>query len=322
MVAQVDRDYRRILGLGATSRRLASYALFEGRPATTRGQWINPLVRTNLRLGERIGGPGVDRPVFVLGVGRSGTTHLGRLLSAHPSVAWLNEPKLIWSSLLPDEDVSGFYQPNGRFVFGAADVNDELRARAQRLFGFYTRAVGATRIVDKYPEMTYRIGFLRALFPDAVLIALVRRPEDFVNSVADWNTAHGSAAEDWWGVRRRKWTLMCDELVPSSELVAAAHAAVGDRELSLREMAATEWALGMEALAASREELDAIVRYEDLASRPVDVMRDLMKISGLHEADRVLEFARVSTDSRLRDAPADFGALVGAVQSAREALDV
>ena len=65
-----------------------------------------------------------------------------------------------------------------------------------------------------------------------------------------------------------------------------------------------------------------MIRYEDLAAHPVDVMRSLMSTSGLGETDRVLEFARVSTDSRRRDAPAQFGALADAVQVAREAFDV
>jgi hypothetical protein len=322
VVAQIDREYRQVVGLGATWRRLASYALFEGRPATTRGQWFNPVVRANLRVGERLGRATVDRPVFVLGVGRSGTTHLGKLLSAHPEAAWLNEPKLLWSGLLADEDVSGFYQPHGRFALGAEDATDEVRARAHKVLSFYLRSVGASRVVDKYPEMTYRVPFLRALFPDAVLIAIVRRPEDFVNSVGDWNEAHGDHVEDWWGVRGQKWRLMQEQLVPLSSAVVQAHALAGDRPLHAREMAATEWALGMEALAAARSELDAVVRYEDLAREPVAVMRDLMSVAELPESPRVLELARVSTDGRLRDAPADFGVLAEAVQGARDAFNV
>ncbi len=43
MVAQIDFDYIRQRPTKLISR-LLSYALFEGRPLTTKGRWINPLV--------------------------------------------------------------------------------------------------------------------------------------------------------------------------------------------------------------------------------------------------------------------------------------
>lgn len=319
MVAQLSGDYVRIAGLSATWRRLLSYVMFEGRPATTRGQWFNPAVRLNLRLGQRVGGPRIEQPIFVIGVGRSGTTHLGKLLSAHPEVGWLNEPKLMWNTIWPGEDVSGFYSPSGTFDIPPSCVTPEVRRRAERIIGYYLKAVRADRLVDKYPELTYRVPFIRALFPDARVIAIVRRPEDFVNSVVQWNDRHALGNQDWWGVGRRKWVNLCEQVVPRHQDLTEKLESLG-RSPTIAEMAATEWIVGMRAIAAS--ETDLTVRYEDLATDPEPTMRRAMVACRLAPSTRVLRLASAVTSSRLRTEPAEFGALGDLIDRTRGELGV
>ena len=107
MVAQLDRLYVSTRPTKAYSR-LVSYLLFEGRPLTTKGQWINPLVAAHFGLEKRL--PQfrqVKQPVFILGTGRSGTTILGLILSLHRDVGFLNEPKALWHSVNPADDLIG-----------------------------------------------------------------------------------------------------------------------------------------------------------------------------------------------------------------------
>ncbi|GAA1859995.1 sulfotransferase [Myceligenerans crystallogenes] len=323
MIAQIDQEYVTTAGLARTARRLAAYTFFEGRPAVVRGQWFNPVVRANLSLGMRSGiRRGVDRPVFVVGIGRSGTTHLSRLLSAHREVGWLNEPKLIWNMIHPGEDVSGFYAPRGRFRLGAQDATPDVRARAEHLFGYYLAAVRAHRLVDKYPEMTYRIPFLRALFPDSRIVAIVRRPDDFVHSVLAWNRRNAHDGQDWWGVRDSKWHQMRAELVPRDAAVGEALAGAGDRPAEPAEKAAAEWALGMRSILAAADDVDEIVRYEDLALRPAEVIDGVLRTCELDRDPRVMRLTRRSTSSGLRDERADFGVLRDVVARTREAIGV
>jgi hypothetical protein len=44
-------------------------------------------------------------PVFIIGCGRSGTTILGQVLSAHPEVYYLFEPYHLWAAIDPMTDV-------------------------------------------------------------------------------------------------------------------------------------------------------------------------------------------------------------------------
>ena len=321
MVAQLDGTYRQVAGLRRTLRRLVSYVFFEGRAATTRGQWWNVVVRANLLLGRLVGGRRVDRPIFVVGVGRSGTTHLGKLLSAHRDAGWLNEPKLLWTLVRADEDVTGFYADSGRFVFTPADADATVKRRAHRLVGYYLRLAGARRLVDKYPEMTYRIPFLKTVFPDAKVIAIVRRPEDFVNSVLQWKDAEVVEGHDWWGVGRRKWTLMRDELVRPHPQLGPLFDSL-DRDPEPGEMASAEWVLGAECLLAAREHLDLVVQFERLALDPVPTMESVLEACGLDPDERVVELARRSTSSRLRTDPADFGVVADLVARTRARLEV
>ena len=90
--------------------RLVSYALFEGRPLTTKGRWINPLVFSLLAMEKKLPQMRkVVKPIFIIGSGRSGSTILGTLLSMHRDIGFLNEPKAIWHTLYPYEDVIGNY---------------------------------------------------------------------------------------------------------------------------------------------------------------------------------------------------------------------
>ncbi len=101
MIAQIDREYLSY-GFARTARRLASYGLYEGRPLTTKGRFINPLVFTWLNILAALPGePVVRQPIFITGLGRSGTTILGILLSVHREVGYLNEPKALWHVIDP-----------------------------------------------------------------------------------------------------------------------------------------------------------------------------------------------------------------------------
>jgi len=296
VIAQLDREYLR-LAPGKACGRVVAWALFEGRPLTTRGRWINPLVFALAGLARRAPALArVERPLFVIGTGRSGTTWLGLLLSLHPDVGFLNEPKALWHSARADEDLIGSYARGpARVALGSADATDAARRALAHGYGAYLRLTGARRVLDKYPELVHRVAFARALFPDARFLFLVRDGRATARSIAQWSATHGRpGAEDWWGRADRKWRVLCSELVPREPDLAPRAAALLALERPA-ERAALEWVLAMRAgLRAEREHAGAVLRvgYEELCRDPGSTLERVLAHCGLAPSDRVLEYAR------------------------------
>ncbi len=297
MIAQLDRRYLTAHPLKSLTR-LTSYALFEGRPLVTRGRWINPLVFIVLRSAARLPQmKAVERPIFIVGTGRSGTTVLGTVLSVHREVGFLNEPKALWHVIHPGEDLIGSYtRAPARYRLAADDATPEARAAAHRIYGAYLRFVGARRVVDKYPELIFRVPFVLSLFPDARLVFLVRNGWSTCGSIGRWSSSHGVATEgevhDWWGAERRKWRLLVEQIAATDpELHQRCDELV--EMTDQRSMAAVEWLLTMrEGLQAMRRHPEHILllRYEELVAMERRAV-----------LERLLEFLELSPDARFMD---------------------
>ena len=306
MIAQMDRDYL-ASGVGLTARRLASYLLYEGRPLTTRGRYINPLVFAWLNtLAALPGKPAVDRPVFITGLGRSGTTILGILLSLHRQVGYLNEPKALWHVIDSRQDINGNYAlSGGQYRMDEADATSVISLRARRLFSRYLTLTGSSRVVDKYPELIFRVGYVRALFPDAKFIFITRSGADAVPSVVKWSerlgVKSGEHTDDWWGRNDIKWHYLREQLVlGNAEYESVWSLATADLDHANR--AALEWIVTMrEGLAQEQRYPDAVIRvaYEALLADPAELVR-LQRQCGLEPDPRVADYAR----KRLYDNPA------------------
>jgi len=298
VIAQLDPDYLRARPLKAVTRVL-SWALFEGRPVTTRGRWINPFVFGLLAVARRLPVRSVpSAPLYIVGTGRSGTTILGKVLSLHPDVGFLNEPKAMWHAAVPGEDVIGSYDRGpARFRMDADDVTPDAVRALRRMFGVYAAVTGVRRIVDKYPELVFRVPLVRRVFPDARFIFLVRDGFDTVRSIDQWSDRlgvdEGDEVHDWWGVDDRKWRLMTEELVPADPELGPVAGEIRSLDAH-RDRAATEWIVTMrEGLSRRDEHPEAfrMVRYEDLTRHPAETVAGLLQWSGLPEDRATLEYA-------------------------------
>ena len=300
MIAQINPDYIKTRPMKALTR-LISYALFEGRPVTTKGRWINPLVFSILRTVSTNNSRyrSVEKPIFILGTGRSGTTILGVVLSMHKEVGYLNEPKAIWHLIHPHEDIIGNYsQSDAAYRLTAEEATDEMRHRAVQMFGAYLTATRSRRLVDKYPELIFRVDFVRALFPDARFIFLVRNGWDTCHSIATWSKRLGvetnGEKHDWWGVNDRKWQLLVEQLVKTDPLFSESADEVKHFERHL-DRAAVEWIVTMrEGLRLMQTSSDCIllVRFEDLTLEPDKTLTALCNFCELPTDNTFGEYAR------------------------------
>jgi hypothetical protein len=288
LLAEIDREFLRTAPRRAPSR-LVAQALFEGRPPMTRGAKLDAVTRSHLRLiASRWPRKEVDRPIFIVGIGRSGTTLLGRILASGRDVGYLKEPKALWHVAVPDEDISGFYADEGRFLLDASDATDAVRDRVGTMYNWFATLTRSSRIVDKYPEMTYRVPFLRSLYPDAKIVAIVRDPVSVVSSIVNYSEAMADDRGNWWGVEDRKWVQMAEQLISDSDIPCLADdLGPGTGEPAAR--ARAEWVLGATHLLRSREQIDLIIRFEELLSAPRETLETLCEVCEL-DPDPIVEY--------------------------------
>lgn len=300
MVAQIDSTYLKTRPTRLWSRMLA-YAFFEGRPLTTRGQWINPILFRLFSVQKRL--PALRKPtapIFILGTGRSGTTILGVVLSMHRDVGFLNEPKAIWAALRDDEDLIGSYHRGAaRYRLGADDATAELRQAAHRIYGAYLRLSMTRRVVDKYPEMIFRVPFIREIFPDARFLFLSRNGWDTCASISRWSKRLGIETgvdqHDWWGVNRRKWNLLVEQVIREhADLVP--HIDMFHELQDQRAMAATEWIVtmreGLRLLEMHPQDV-LHVPYEALCDAPREMCQSIAQFVGLENDPALLDYAKM-----------------------------
>ncbi len=298
MIAQLDGDYIKTRPAKALSR-LVAHLLLQGRPLTTSMRWLNPLLMAQYGLAKRL--PmlrRVDSPVFVLGTGRSGTTVLGKVLGMHRDMLFLNEPKALWHSACGLDDVMGSYQlGEARYALGADDADDATRRAIHKLYSYALLVTGSGRVLDKYPEMIFRVPFVKAIFPDAKLLFLVRNGYDALRSITTWSQRAGRRSaqgiEDWWGLDNRKWNLLVRDVVAKDDALADRAEAIAGLARH-EDMAAVEWVVTMRTgLRLQEEQPDQlhVVRYEALYQEPQSVLRGVCEYCGLRDDPKFLAYA-------------------------------
>lgn len=299
MVAQIDGDYVRIRPTKLVNR-LLSYALFEGRPVTTKGQWINPLLFLLFAIEKRLPSlKQVRKPIFIIGTGRSGTTILGIVLSMHRDIGFLNEPKALWHSAFDGEDVIGSYsRKSARYCLDACDATEQVKKSMHRLFGWYLSITGAQRVVDKYPELIFRVPFVQEIFPDAKFLFLVRNGWDTCHSIQHWSERLGgklgSENHDWWGVDNRKWNILINEVLHKDSNLALRLEEISNFSHHT-DMAAVEWILAMrEGLKLKAQYPNAVhmVKYEDLCSDTQTILMQIQNFCELTSDDKFENYAK------------------------------
>jgi tetratricopeptide (TPR) repeat protein len=138
----------------------------------TRVRFVEDMVRVYDR--EALARPPVgasdsDRPIFVLGMPRSGTTLVAQILASHPSVRGAGE-LLFWSRAMQRHDKTVCRTPIGEPLVSelAADYLNAL----SRIWA------KAPRVIDKSPFNSEYLGVIHRVFPRARFVYLRRDPID------------------------------------------------------------------------------------------------------------------------------------------------
>lgn len=229
-------------------------------------------------------------PVFVVGCGRSGTTALGRLLAQHPGVVYLNEPRTIWH-LDPQTDVwsEGALERGGRLCLDAGHLSPAHAAKIRAAFKARMLKQHGTRMVEKLPANSFRLGYVQALFPDARFVALVRNGLEVARSIQNYiqDPPH---AEPWYGKQDEKWHAL-KQVAQEQGLAERVAWCTNDFLRGL-----LEWRLSVETMLRDLKELpqdrQMLIRYETFVAAPEEVAQRLMHFMDLPTSKNLLEYAK------------------------------
>ena len=117
-------------------------------------------------------------PIFIVGMPRSGTTLLDRMLSAHSEVVSAGELIDFWRQLHWEADVTPARAEGVlEIIRRSEDLNyAELGARYLRQTQW--RAQGRAYYIDKLPANIQMVAFIRQALPHAPILHMVRDPVD------------------------------------------------------------------------------------------------------------------------------------------------
>lgn len=241
------------------------------------------------------GDDSLDRPIIIVGAPRSGTTILSKMLQAHHEVEYLEEARLIWR----------YGNDRKSDMLRVADARPAVCRHIRREFADVLRASGRSRLVEKTPANSLRMGFIERVLPDARFVHIIRHGVDSTLSIREFWTNHayglkgiqkGRVSQRLKEVKLTRLPLYAKEvarrLLPKSFAGVLGHAVWGPRipgiasllrELDLIEVCALQWRMCVEqacqygrSLPAGRyfecrlEELSAAKMHEVLAFCELD----------------------------------------------------
>lgn len=127
--------------------------------------------------------PKIERPVFVVGCSRAGTTLVYKTFSESACLGTLHkETHDFWAQLLPPEERNW-----ESHQIPSDSASSEDRKIVSKFF--YTQT-GKRRFVDKNNQNGLSIDYLRRLFPDAFFVYVKRNPGDNIHSLMEgWRRA-------------------------------------------------------------------------------------------------------------------------------------
>jgi hypothetical protein len=186
----------------------------------------------------------LDRPIFIIGCPRSGTSIFRKMFSLHADIADMSDAGLIFQV--------NIYDKYAEVVKTEKDVNTRDMCRILTLCRMYQFVKGKSRFCNKNVQNSFRILWLKKMFPSAKFIFVVRDGRAVVHSMWHRKVTKGGTFPRFPGWR---------DLVGMDVLSRCCFTWVGVMDYV------------MECLSVLSDKDYLIVRYEDFCENLHDVLR-------------------------------------------------
>jgi hypothetical protein len=241
------------------------------------------------------------KPVFIIGCGRSGTTLLFEILKSHPDLAPTKghpdgEDHVGWTQH-GNAVIGGIYgnptlDDHGSVVgcscclhMTADDATEQIKESMHR---YYYDAVqqgqARLRVLNKCPHLCNKIGFVQAIFPDAVFVHIIREPVAMAASWVSIMRLVPNVCLYWpnvdfpcWWVLPRVGAMQSNNLMERQRqfFPGGGTSLLGEYWATINEDIRRQCKLTGARMIT--------VRYEDLVSKPKETIADICRFSGLKE---------------------------------------
>lgn len=244
-------------------------------------------------------GPAIDRPIFFLGVPRSGTTLTLAMMACHPELAWASQftnrlptrPELALYSRILDLGIVRRALPTGWPItprpsepyvllnhltdhtftqprlLSASDVTPEVAARYRRSVRAHVHWQGKSRYLQKHTGFP-RTAYLRAIFPDGRFVHILRDGRAVAASLTRVGFFDGTEDSWWWGSMRPEY---------EEEYARSGKSAIV--------LAAITWKTLVDLIEPAMDELPVgqgiTMRYDDVLARPEETIEEVARFCGL-----------------------------------------
>lgn len=228
---------------------------------------------------------GVERPIFIVGCGRSGTTIFGKALSKHHRITYLNEPRTLWVAAYPETDIwtKRAALRRGKLALTAADADLRKSRRLKRLLHFEIAKTKKPILIEKLPANNFRLELIATIFPDARFIHIYRNGLEVARSIEN------VGEKDWFGANSYKWERLVDYALGSRETASLPSLCADAFDRGL-----LEWRLSTEAVVEFLGKLggDAFceLSYDELNRHPVETLARVLRFVGVRDDLQVTRF--------------------------------
>lgn len=242
--------------------------------------------------------PSELKTVFIVGCGRSGSSLLGKLLSAHPKILFLNEPREVWMQAFPEFDVWSVKAKDrgGKLKLSESHACTYRTSQLTSILKTIASKVGKSVLLEKTPENAFRLEWLYQMFPNSKFIYFKRDALSTARSISRFQPSL------WYGFKDEyKWKQIASLIPEFQNQVSFSEEFVdlANRSDEYLAKGLVEWGLSLLSARRFAEKLTheerkkhyMEVSYEDLLLEPKQVLGLLLKFLELESEQEVMQLA-------------------------------